>query len=267
MEIRTKRSVPCRKHVSASRNVLNGIVFHGLSRLRFHHGHVLVRRGMENGLRLISPENLLQSRLILNVRRQRDEQIAVTGVDQFLFDLEQLHLRLLHEEERVRRIRSDLPAQFAADAAAGTRHHDHAVPQEVPDVFRRQPHLFAPQPVFSFHGPQLADFGLACGEFVNGRHSAELDSQPLKRFDNFRHAPGRRARHGDDHFLQFQIRIAVQQTLRCADHLDIVHVFAPFYPVVVEEGDRLQTEVAPRGEFLRQRRSHQARANDMRRAR
>ncbi len=71
---------------------------------------MLVRRGMENGVRLVPLENVFQSRFILDVRRQRYEQISPSGINQFLFDLKQLHFRLLDQQQQPWQIGSDLPA-------------------------------------------------------------------------------------------------------------------------------------------------------------
>ena len=68
------------------------VVFDGLARLRFHHRHVLVRCGVEDGIRLMLLKDAFQSRLVLDVSHQRDDPFAVTGVNQLLFDLKQLHL-------------------------------------------------------------------------------------------------------------------------------------------------------------------------------
>jgi len=41
-----------------------------------------------------------------------------------------------------------------------------------------------------------------------------------------------------------------------------MHLLAPFHAVIVEKRDRLQTEIAPRGEFLRQRGPDNSRTDD-----
>ena len=135
------------------------------------------------------------------------------------------------------------------------------------DVVRGQPHLLPAQQILSFHGPQLAHLGLAGSEFVDGGDGAEFDLEPLQSLDNFRHPFGRGARHGDNHFLQLQIHFVVQQSLRRADHRNVLHALSPFHAIVVKECDGLQTEVAPYGELLCQRRPDQTRADDSRASR
>ena len=89
---------------------------------------MLVGGRMKNDLGMIVLENILQSPLIQNIRHQRNDRFAAAAMHQVLLDLKKLNFRLLYQQQTTRRIAGDLPAQFAANAPAGARHHHHAIP-------------------------------------------------------------------------------------------------------------------------------------------
>ena len=74
----------------------------------------------------------------------------MTGVDQFLFDLEQLHFGLIKQQEHGRRTRGNLPAQFAADAAASPGHHHYSIAEDLPNILRGQMHRVPAQKVLDY---------------------------------------------------------------------------------------------------------------------
>src|SRR5437764_383247 len=81
-----------------------------------------------------------------------------------------------------RRLANTFPAQCPANAPARPGHHHYSIQQQAPDFFAGQLHLLAAEQILDLDGLQLADFGLASGQFVDGRNGAEFDLEPLQGF-------------------------------------------------------------------------------------
>ncbi len=100
-----------------------------------HHGHMLVGRRMENENRAEALKNLIHPMLVEYIGDQRHNLTAITEVDQFLLNLENLHLTAFNEQKSLRAIGGDLPAEFAPNTAAGARYHHHPILHETAGVF------------------------------------------------------------------------------------------------------------------------------------
>ena len=100
-------------------------------------------------------ENGPHAGLVQNVRHQRNDDLAMPPLDHFLFDLEQLDFASLHQQQALGTVGGDLPAQLAADAAAGARDQDHPILKRLPDAFGLQAHGFPAQEVFDADRAQL----------------------------------------------------------------------------------------------------------------
>ena len=223
-----------------------GVVFDRLTRLPFHHRHVFVRSGVKNGRRLVVPQHRLHPRLIQYVGNDRNDHVAVAELEELLFDREQLHLRLINKQQAARAKRGNLPAQFAADAAAGAGDQYGAVLQHVANLVQPEVNGFAPEQVLDLDGPQLADTHNAGGQLVNAWDRHILQPRLLKQADDFTDAFGRGGRHRDDCFLQVQFQLRVLDQFRCSEYRDAVNLRTPFAPVVVEQSDGHKAEVRAR---------------------
>jgi hypothetical protein len=108
------------------------IVADGLGRLPLHQVDVLVGGGVEDDFRTVTGEDRLHPRQIEDVRDQREGGAAKAGVVEFLLNQEQGGLGLLDQQQLAGIQRGELPAEFAADAAAGAGDHHHAAGHGLP---------------------------------------------------------------------------------------------------------------------------------------
>src|SRR5262245_17899719 len=81
---------------------------------------------MKEDLRFEFFEEVWQTGSIEDIGNERNDSVTKAGVDQFLLDLKKLHLALFDKQQFAGCVSSDLPAEFAADAATRAGNHDDA---------------------------------------------------------------------------------------------------------------------------------------------
>ena len=117
-----KPADPNSRAISASCAVPKVLFLMASLGLAFHHGDVLVSRGVEDHFRRETLENVVHPLGRPGYLPPRaDADAAITGFIELLFDGEELHFGLVDEEQALRIEGRDLAAELAADAAAGAR--------------------------------------------------------------------------------------------------------------------------------------------------
>lgn len=179
-----------------------GVIFDRFDRLTFHHGHVLVRCGVEEHLRGEAGEDVAHARFVADIGHLGCDTAAITGVAQLLLDLEEKEFGLFDQDEAPGIVGHDLSAELASNTATGTGDHHHLIVEQLADVIGFQAYGVSAEKVLDFDGSQLADFDLSGGELVHGRHGSEGEPGFLEHFDDFADAFGGRAGHGEDDLVK-----------------------------------------------------------------
>ena len=131
--------------------------------------------GVEDYLRLVCPEGEVESRNLADVADYRDEvEIRVVV---FEFEAEVVHrgLGVVEEDEPLDAEAGELAAEFGADGAGGTGHHDHFVLEVLDDLFHRDLDFISAEEVFDLDFSRT-DYCLAFHHFVYRRHDEAFDA-------------------------------------------------------------------------------------------
>src|SRR5512132_3787591 len=98
-------------HVTRALYVLRN----GFADIPFHERHMLVRRGMEDGIRFVLGEDALDALAVANIRDHRDERASWRVREQLVENLENRILAVTKENELLRLESDELAAQLRAD--------------------------------------------------------------------------------------------------------------------------------------------------------
>src|SRR5205823_3142318 len=98
------------------------VVLDCLAGIALHHRHVLVRRAVEDDVWLDSLEHLSDARAIADIGDDRHDLRADPALDQLALNLKKAVLGAVEQHEFAGAELHALPADFRADAAAGTGH-------------------------------------------------------------------------------------------------------------------------------------------------
>ena len=202
---------------------------------------MLVRRGVEDDLRLEPAEDFPHPVRAGDVADERFHDVALDDGAEFLLDEEKLRLGALHEQEFLWAEGQDLPAKFAADAAACASDHDGAPAQAAPHASHFDLHRRAPEQVLNLDGAKHGDADPARGQLIERRHGAARQARLLNQVHDFARPFRRRGGHGDDQFIETQAVAQLGDALRVADHGDAVDARARVAEVV-EERHRTKAE-------------------------
>lgn len=128
---------------------------HGFAGVLLHQRHVLVGCRMEDHLRTVGAEGVVQTRDHTHVADYGDELQIGEAVLQFETDVVHRCLGVVEEHELLDAERCQLPAQLRTDRTGGTRHHDRLAAEVGDDLVHRDLDLLTPQ--------QILDLDLADG--------------------------------------------------------------------------------------------------------
>ena len=95
----TNRSASNSTATSATTFVAENVVADGLERVRLHHRHVLVRRGVEDDARAVAIEDLAHLLAVADVGDHGHARREVALVRQLALDLEERRLGLVDEDQ------------------------------------------------------------------------------------------------------------------------------------------------------------------------
>ena len=133
-----------------------GVVAHGLERVRLHQRHVLVRRRVEDDCGPVLVEDLAHLHLVAGVGEHRGGRVEDALVDELALDLEQPGLGVVDEHEPRRADARDLAAELGADRAAGARDEHDLAGQVAGDRVEVDLDRLAPEQVLDLDRADLA---------------------------------------------------------------------------------------------------------------
>ena len=183
------------------------VVSNRFRRIFFHHGDVLVSRGVINRFDRKSLANRLQPFLVQDRSENRRDEIAVRDhvrlhlpgqLGEFIFDQVQAVFAALVEYQRPGPDPDDLAAQFRADAAAGTGYHDHPVLDIGVQQFQVRFDRVAAEQIAHADFAQVFDLDLAAGQIVHARQRGYMHGVGLEPGNNLAALRSRHRRHRED---------------------------------------------------------------------
>jgi hypothetical protein len=141
---------------------------------------------MEEGVWLVTLEDVPDADGIRNVGHQRHDDATTATLDQLLLDLEELNLGTFDEEERPRRLGEDLAAEFAPDGASRSGDSNDLISDQAPDAGLIECHGWAAQEILdklnrlygegSFNAN--VTYNMPIDQFVRGVTYGEYEMQP-----------------------------------------------------------------------------------------
>ncbi len=216
---------------------------------------MLVRRSMKNHFWSEFNEDLLHPGSIQNITNQGNNPLSVLQPDQLLLDLKHIRFRPVHQQQQFAVVADDLPAQFAADAAAGTRHQHHPVLQGKLNILGFQFNFFPAEQILNFHIPQLAHPNLAQSQLIQRGNGFTGQIHRAHQTDNFSNAFGRRRGHRNDRLLDAEFPDHFRQQFRRTKHRNVMHAGIPLSRIIVKESYGNQTRAGFEGQLLGQHRA------------
>src|SRR5687768_14425587 len=112
---------------------------------------MLVGSSMKHDCRMVAAEQMAHAGGIENVGDERQNDPAITTLDQFLLDEKDLNFGLLHKQEALGIERGNLAAEFRANAAAGPGDHDDAAAEQHRNVFCLEFDWFPTEQILNFN--------------------------------------------------------------------------------------------------------------------
>ena len=238
-----------------------GVVAHRLPGVGLlHQRHVLVRGGVEDDVRLLAREHVLDQRRVLHVAHDRHERQLREGVGERGLDLVDGRLGDVEQHELRRAEPGDLAAQLGADRPAGARDHDHAIAEPLRESRIVEHDGVASDEVVELDVAQRGKRRAARDELVVGRHRQRLDARGGAQLrDTPAHRMVRR-RQRDDHLVDAVAAGPRAELGDRAEHRDAAQHAALLRRVIVEQAHH--APLAAARQILREARARLARAGD-----
>ena len=170
------------------------IVGNALGDIVFHHGHMLVGRGVIDRLHTKGAKYALQALLVLDGAQQGDQFQFLAGgshqLAQLALDVVQGVFGVIQQQQFTRTGEQNLPAELRADGTAGAGYHHHLARYTAIDELRMGGHRVAPQQIVQADILDLDDTGLARYQLVDPRHRTHVDGQAHQGIDDLLAALG-----------------------------------------------------------------------------
>ena len=148
----------------------------GLAGVLLHQGDVLVRRGMEDYLRVPLAEDIVQPRHLAHVANHRDEVELREAAFQLQPDVVHRGLRIVEEDELLDAECGQLAAELAADGAGCSGHHDDLALAFGLDLVDIETDLLAAEQVLDPDGADLVLHDASADDLVDGRCEEDLEA-------------------------------------------------------------------------------------------
>ena len=211
------------------------VVLDRFTRVQFHHRDVLVRGRVEDHVRPVPAEHVLDPPAVTHVRHHRLQRQPGVRPPQFPVNVEQIVLRLVQDHEFLRLERHDLAAQFRTDRAPAARHQDDLVRQEVPDVLDVEADGLAAEDVVDVHLAQARHVRPPADEVGDARHDAEDEFVALRDLDDPPQFRPRRLRNRDDQFFGLLPLRDLGQLVDASQHRHAVDPASALLRILVHE--------------------------------
>ena len=219
------------------------IVFNRLVRAVLHQRHMLVRCCMVHDLRPVRFEDILDPLLVPH-RSDQYFQIKVRIV------LLQLQLYLIgivlidiDDDQLLRVMQGDLPADLASDGAAPAGHKDDLAADVSVDLFHMQVHRLPSQQVFDTDVPEHGDVDLLVDHLVDARQHLDLACGILADFQQFPPLLIFQGRNGDDDLFDIVLLRHIRDGLFASHDGDSLQIRADLLPVIVNDAGHLAVQV------------------------
>ena len=148
----------------------------GLAGVLLHQGDVLVRRGVEDYLRVPFAEDIVKPRRLAHVADHRDEVELREAAFQLQADVVHRGLRIVVENELLDAEYGQLAAELAADGAGRASHHDDLAFAFGLDLVDVEADLLAAEKVLDPDGADLVLHDAAADDLVDGRREEDLEA-------------------------------------------------------------------------------------------
>ncbi|MCY1548508.1 hypothetical protein D9M68_846260 [compost metagenome] len=132
-----------------------------------------------------------------------------------------------------------LPAQFAADGAAGAGHEDGLAGDHRLDVLVVDPDGFTAEQVFDVHRAHHVDRDAAAHQFAQARHGEQRGARARGDIHDSLHVGRLGRRNGQDDSGRLEFLQDLHQPVRSPSHPAARQFQAPFGGIVVDQRDHM----------------------------
>lgn len=164
------------------------VVQNAFACIGLHHGHVLVRGGMVDGRGPVLAADVGHALLLRHVGQQGDQLAVVFALLrqrlQFVVDGVEREFAVVHQQQLPGLLAHDLPAQFAADAAARPGDQHHRALQVAAEQARVRGHGLTAQQVLDLQLLEVGDGDAPAGQVRQARQGADAHRQVPHAFDD-----------------------------------------------------------------------------------
>lgn len=231
-------------------------------RAHLHQRYVLMRGCMEDHVRLILLHHATDTVCVPAGADERHEVQLRVLHDKFLLDAVSIVLVNVEDNELLRLVACDLPAELGADRSATTGDEDGLPLDHTEDFFVVNLDRFTTEEVEDVDVAELADADFAVHELVDARDGLQLTSALLTDVEDLRALFRSRGRNRIDDFRDLVLLYGVEDVVSCADDRDAVEDAALLVRVVVDQADRITLQVLTGEELLDEHPAGVTRADD-----
>ncbi len=221
------------------------VVANRLANLGLQDRQVLVGRGMEDHVRLVLADYLLDGRRVTDVTQDGIEDQVPKIAPQLEVDAVQRVFTVVDHDQFYRVQAGNLTAQLGTDGAAAAGDHHALAGQSFTNGLPVQRNRLPAQEVIDRHPLEHADPRRAVAEILQGRQGAELDFALLADFHDALHLLVVGRGHRDDHQFDLEFGTDGGQAVDAAKHRNAVHVGTPQALVIVQEADDVEAAAMP----------------------
>ena len=238
------------------------VVLDRFVRAHLHERYVLMRRRMEDHVRLILLHHAADAvRVPAGADERHEVQLRVLH-DKFLLDTVSIVLVNVEDDELLRLVACDLTAELGADRSATAGDEDRLPLNHAEDFFVVDLDRFTTEQVEDVDVAELADADFAVDELVDARDGLQLAAALLTDVEDLRALFSGRGRDRIDDFRDLVLLYGVEDVVSCADDRDAVEDAALLVRVVVDQADWIALQVLTGEELLDEHPAGIARTDD-----
>src|SRR5690625_1470797 len=222
------------------------VVEHGLFGVILHQRYVLMGRRMEDNIRTITPEDMLERPEIPHVGDDRTPLHIGEETRCLTVDLVNAVLAAAQQQELLWMESGDLPDELGPDRSARAGHQDRPTLDIIGDVVGVETDGLTAQQVLYVDLADLRDGNAAADELVDAGNNAVVDLGLLREIHNAAHHRTRLRRNGDDDFVDALHPRDCRKVVNASEHAQPEIALAFLRRVVIDEanGEALRLRVA-----------------------
>ncbi len=226
------------------------VVCHRLAGVGLHEGHMLVRRGMEDCIWGEAHEDLLHPTPVPDIGDDRDAREVGREAPQLVQDVENRVLAVAQQDEAGWLEAGELAAQLAPDGTARARHQHGLSGRESAHLAQIGVNRLAAQQVLDLHLPKGGHGHAARQDVEHAGNGSGTSAGCGRSVQYLAHHPARGPGHRDDHFLRVVPGNERGEVGKVAQHRKVEHALPMFPFVLVDEPDRLESQLGMAQQFL-----------------